>query len=470
MQSLSCLPVEGDEAQEAAATAMFKVSFIDGFPITASDIAAETTKDPVLSHVYQYVLKWWPRRDIKDNLKPFYQHKDQLTTDQGCLLWGIRVIIPQVLQARLPQELHFTHPGVVKMKQLACSYMWWPKIDSNIEEIVRSCKECAAQHNLPPVAPLHCWPWANQPMKQLHIDFAEIKGFQVLVIIDVHSKWIEARPLRSATATTTIQALKTFFSNYGLPEEIVSNNGPQFTAQPFKEFCMHNGIKHSRMPPYHPASNGAAERAVQVVKKAMRKMTYWTSLSNRLAEFLLIYRSTPHSTTGMRPDELFLHHRIRTRFTLISPNLTPIVEHKQQKQKVVHDGKKPFVLFSKGEKVLVRNKRGNTKWLSNVVLRQKSPVSYLVRIGGKIRFCHADHLLHNTGANIYMQGEDEFGDIDVGPKNTDTLSYKVVSNGESETREPETDHTPLRNPEEALRHSTRKTRPPQRLTEELQDS
>ena len=82
-------------------------------------------------------------------------------------------------------------------------------------------------------------------MKQLHIDFAEIKRFQVLVIIDIHSKWIEAIPLCNATATTKIQ---TFFSSFGLPEEIVSDNRPQFTAELFQKFCKHNGIKHSHTP------------------------------------------------------------------------------------------------------------------------------------------------------------------------------------------------------------------------------
>ena len=220
--SLSRLPLQGEEDQDTAATRMFKISFIDELPVTAADIATETSKDRVLSQVYQFMLEGWPQRGVEDSLKPFYQRKDQLTTDQGCLLWGTRVIIPPALQARLLQELHYTHPGMVKMKLLARSYMWWPRMDGNIEEIVRSCKECAAQRGLPPVAPLHSWPWANQPMKRLHIDFAEVEGFQVLVIIDVYSKWIEAVPLRSATAATTIQALKTFFSNFGLPDEIVS--------------------------------------------------------------------------------------------------------------------------------------------------------------------------------------------------------------------------------------------------------
>ena len=135
------------------------------------------------------MLEGWPQRGVDDSLKPFYQCKDQLTMDQGCLLWGTRVIIPLSLQARLLQELHYsTHLGMVKIKLLARSYVWWPRMDSNIEEIVRSCNECAVQHALPCMAPLHTWLWVNQPMKRLHIDFAEIEALQVLIIIDVHSK------------------------------------------------------------------------------------------------------------------------------------------------------------------------------------------------------------------------------------------------------------------------------------------
>ena len=130
----------------------------------------------------------------------------------------------KVLRSWLLQELHFTHTGIIKMKLLASRYMSWPKIDCHIEEIVNTCKECAAQRRLPPVAPLHSWPWANQPMKRLHIEFAEIEGFQVLVIIDVHSKWIEAILFCNAAATTTIQELKIFFLSFGLPGEIISDN------------------------------------------------------------------------------------------------------------------------------------------------------------------------------------------------------------------------------------------------------
>lgn len=454
--SLSRLPLAEDDDADTIA-AIFTVSLIDGLPITASDIATATAKDPTLMRVYQYVLEGWPQGGVGEELKVYHQKREHLSTDQGCILWGTRVIIPQVLQARLLKELHYTHPGIIKMKLLARSYLWWPKLDQNIEEIVKSCRECATNRSLPPVAPLHSWPWANQPMKRVHIDFAEIEGWQVLVIIDVHSKWIEAIPLRKATAATTISSLQSFFSTFGFPEEMVSDNGPQFTAQTFSDFCKANGVKHMFTPPYHPSSNGAAERSVQIVKQAMRKMGTSTVLKDRLARFLLIYRSTPHATTGMRPDELFLHRRVRTRFTLLSPNLSPRVEKCQKNQKVAHDGKKVPSTFVKGEKVLVLNKQGKTKWLFGTIVQQKSPVTYLVRVGSRIRFCHMEHLLHTEVENMDNDPDpsDDFPELRLAtaePEASDTANRPPAS---------------LKDVEVPLRRSARESKEPRRLIEEL---
>ena len=455
--SLSRLPMQEEDDSEVAAT-MFKVSLIDGLPITASDIATATTKDPSLSQVLQYTLEGWPQKGISDNLKIFYQRRDQLSMDQGCLLWGTRVIVPEVLQACLLNELHYTHPGIVKMKLLARSYMWWPNLDQNIEDLVKSCRDCATQRSLPPVAPLHSWPWANQPMKRLHIDFAEIEGWQVLVIIDVHSKWIEAVPLQKATAATAVSALQTFFANFGLPEEMVSDNGSQFTSQAFSDFCKHNGIKHSFTPPYHPASNGAAERSVQVVKQAMRKMGPATGLKERLANFLLMYRSIPHATTGIRPDELFLRRRVRTRFSLLSPNLAPRVEKHQQKQKGCHDGKRRLQTYRKGEKVLVLNKQGKTKWLFGTIVQQKSPVTYLVKLGFRKRLCHVDHLLHTRVPSTDSESDvDDVPDLELTPAPAEPDVSTPTPRLESESTS-----MPV-----AVRRSTREIRAPHRLIEEL---
>ena len=141
-----------------------------------------------------------------------------------------------------------------------------------------------------PKAPLHSWPWANCPMQRIHVDYAEIEIYQVLVIIDIHSKWTEAIPLRTATAATTIEALRRFFASLGCWKKSSLTMGGN-------RICQKNGIKkYVHIPAYHPVSNGDTERAVQVVKQAGKKVGMALTLSIRLARFLLMYRTTPHST------------------------------------------------------------------------------------------------------------------------------------------------------------------------------
>ena len=142
---------------------------------------------------------------------------------------------------------------------------------------------------------------------------------------------------------------------------IVSDNGPQFTTHEFHEFCSNNGIKYTRAPPYHPATNGAAERAVQVVKQAVKKMGTDVPLNVRLTRLLLVYRTTPQATTEMRPDELFLRHHLRTQLTLTQPNRQPTIERHQQQQKKCHDNS--------------RATRGIRQWVPGRIVHEKGPVT-----------------------------------------------------------------------------------------------
>jgi len=98
-----------------------------------------------------------------------------------------------------------------------------------------------------------------------------------------------------------------------LPEIIVSDNGPQFTSEEFKRFCQIRGIVHVLTSPYHPQSNGEAERFVQTFKYAMKKMIINNkNVDSNLNDFLLLYQVTPHPTTGVAPCELFMKRRLKT--------------------------------------------------------------------------------------------------------------------------------------------------------------
>ena len=145
-------------------------------------------------------------------------------------MWGIHVIIPETLQSRILQSLHNTHPGIVRMKAVARSYFWWKGLDQEIETLVKSCLTCQAVKSAPASALLHSWVWPKAPWRRIHIDFAgPFLGKMFLIIVDTHSKWPEVIVMPSTTSQTTIETLQTLFSRYDLPEQVVSDNGPQFT-------------------------------------------------------------------------------------------------------------------------------------------------------------------------------------------------------------------------------------------------
>jgi len=167
------------------------------------------------------------------------------------------MIVPPQGKATVLQELHDAHPGISRMKSLACGIVWWLKLDEEIETMVRSCSICQAQHDNPPAAPLIPWNWPSHPWSRLHLDYAgPFLGHMWLLIIDAHSKWLEIFQMMSTTSAATIQYLRDAFARFALPERIVTDNAPNFFITEFSHFLKQNGVKHTTSAPYHPASNG----------------------------------------------------------------------------------------------------------------------------------------------------------------------------------------------------------------------
>ena len=146
------------------------------------------------------------------------------------------------------------------MKAIARSHVLWPNLDHQIEELVRSCHSCQLAQNEAAKSPLSPWEFPARPWQCLHIDFAEFDQQHYLDIVDAHSKWPEVVLMRTTTTTAMIAALRNLFATHGLPEAIASDNGPQFTSAEFASFLEYYGIRHLRSAPFHPATNGAAEK------------------------------------------------------------------------------------------------------------------------------------------------------------------------------------------------------------------
>lgn len=398
--ALSRLPHE--ESVVGSEGAVYNVSaFDEDFPLTAKEIAQQTQLDPVLSRVLQLVMSGWPEVCDDKNLGPYFSRRLELSCEQNCVLWGSRVVIPPRSRKKMLEELHWEHPGMCGMKAIARTCVWWPKMDEQIEEACRVCSVCQSVRSGPPSAPLIPWKWPTRPFQRIHVDFCQDGNDYFLVVIDSHSKWIDVHHMTTTTAMRTIDELRLIFASHGLPEELVSDNGPQFVSFEFAEFVRKNGIKHTLVPPYHPQSNGAAERAVRVVKEALLKQviqgTKGMSMKHRLANFLFRYRTTPHTTTGMTPAELMVKRQLRTRLSLVKPDLAKVIEDKQLAQKFYKDlkcGKERQL--ERCDRVRVRNTRAHTKrdkWIPGTVVKVCGPRTYIVRTGHKTRYVHTDHLI-----------------------------------------------------------------------------
>ena len=396
---LSRLPVQhhSTSKEEVPEIAEFNISQIALLPVSSAQVAKAIKTDPTLAKVLTYVKQGWPSSLPEEDpmIKPYWNHRSELTVEGECLMLGIRVVIPQKLQNSVLQELHNSHPGMQRMKSLARSHVWWPGLDRDIETMVKACTPCQQVKQAPAVAPLHPWIWPSRPWTRVHVDFAgPVFGSSFLIVVDAHSKWPEVQEMKSTTAAKTIEVLRQMFARYGLPEQLVSDNGPQFIAEEFATFLKQNAVKHIKCAPYHPSSNGLAERFVRTFKEAMRTGDRDnTPLHHRIESFLLTYRATPHATTGVSPCSLFLGRDIRTRLHVLTPSLDSTVADSQAGQKSQHDRRAKEREFHVGQEVMVRNLRPGPNYIPGTIVERQGPLSYLVSVQDGVTWRrHVDHL------------------------------------------------------------------------------
>ena len=339
--ALSRLPLpEAPADVPTPAELVLLIQHLEETTVTASQIRQWTLHDPVLSKVSRYVQEGWPKKVNDENLRPFWQRHTGLSILNDCILWGNRVYIPKQGQQHVLRELHDGHPGSLRMKTLARMYVWWFNMDKDIDQLVQNCEKCQQAKPIPPKAPLHPWQWPSRPWSRIHVDFAgPIQNKTFLMVIDAHSKWLEVCPMTTTTSTATIQHLRMIFSRFGLPETLVSDNGPQFAAEEFRSFCRLNGIHHILVTPYHPQKS---------------------TLEQRLSRLLFAYRLTSYSTTGRSPAELLLGRQPRSRLDLLKPNITEKVEQKEFNQKLTHDKASVTRHFQEEEEVYARNLEGGS--------------------------------------------------------------------------------------------------------------
>jgi transposase InsO family protein len=261
------------------------------------------------------------------------------------------------------------------------------------------------------------------------------------------------------TTTATIEVLYSLFSRYGLCEEIVSDNGTQFTSNDFSDFCARHGIRHLRTSPGHPQSNGQAERYVDTVKSAIKKRISGGGgdVTQVLTKFLFSYRSTPHATTNISPAELFLKRQLRTVLDLIRPTAKDASSAAQERYKQNFDRHTREREFHVGDKVIVRdfrNATNNVKWTPGILINRVGNRLWNIQVEQQQWKRHENQIQLRHWEN---NDDDDLFEIDKIP----------VSADQQPNQQPQQQRIQQQHQPQQLRRSSRVRKPVKRLITEF---
>ncbi|UYV84041.1 K02A2.6-like [Cordylochernes scorpioides] len=390
--ALSRAPHEKTSKETPEPVDVFLMETNEESPLEAKEVAKSTQEDSVLGIIVEWTRIGWPAHCPAEKFRPYFNRRNELSLDRECLLWGNRVVIPPVLQGRTLEQLHETHPGIVQMKAIARSHVWWPGMDKAIENKVERCENCQLVRNNPKPSPVHPWTAPVKPWSRIHVDYAgPFHGRTFLIVVDSMSKWPEAIIMDHCTATATVRVLRSLFAVHGLPDQVVSDNGRMFVGHEFQEFLRMNRVRHITSAPYHPQTNGQAERVVQTLKQLIRK-NGWENISVTLPRALFAMRTTPHGTTGLTPAELLMGRRLTTRMNRLHPKESEDSEN----------GKEHFQnRFKSQENVYARKYNGKGKWEPGKIKTVLGPRNYeVIMENGVTAKRHQDQLMRRVKEEV----------------------------------------------------------------------
>ena len=299
------LPTTSDnEISEADINAQVH-QIISSLPITdkrLQTIRDETDKDETLQNVKHHVQNGWPasRKELKEHTKPFFNIRNELNTIEGLVLKGSRIVIPRSLIADIKKQLHVGHLGIQRTKDNARSCVYWPCIDADTTDMIESCSSCQHHRNrqqketlIPHDIPPRAW-------SKVGTDLFTCLNHNYVVVVDYTSKYFDLHNLPDLKASTVIKKTKSIFARYGIPEEVFSDNGSQYSSRSYKDFAKQWNFTHTTSSPEFPQSNGLVERAIQTIKRTLIKCRE----TNSVPYLALLALRTTNNSTNTSPDQV----------------------------------------------------------------------------------------------------------------------------------------------------------------------
>uniref|UniRef100_A0A8C8DYN6 Integrase catalytic domain-containing protein n=1 Tax=Oryzias sinensis TaxID=183150 RepID=A0A8C8DYN6_9TELE len=350
--------------------------------------------------------------------------------------------------------------------------MFWPHMAKEIEDVVLKCSVCNTFSRSNTKEPLICHDIPERA--KVGVDLFHYEQGEYLLCVDYYSKYPEIAKLTGTTSKHVVTALKSMFARHGIPDEVVSDNGPQFGSAEFRTFAERWEFVHNTSSPGYPQSNGQSEGAIQTIKSLLKKAQ--ESQSDPYIA-LLEYRNSPLDGVKLSPAQLLMGRRLKTRLPtsvqLLKPQLFDKVHHRikerQLKQKQYFDrGAKRLPLLIEGEKVRVQVKN---KWKPAVVVGEHDkPRSVIIKTeDGNIYRRNRRHLMKTRELTFPQQSAEDMQDFDlVTSAPTETDQTLVPSPVTSPVTTPmKTVVTPTVNPDVTVKRSRfgRLIRPPKRYSQ-----
>ena len=292
-------------------------SITSGFPATKHQLEIYRTaqaRNPITETLIKYTKFGWPEKHkLPSTIKPYWSVRGQITLHNELLLFGNRIVVPKELQDDVLEKIHQGHQGILKCRLRAMSAVWWPGISKDVENLV---KDICASRVPPKKEPMIASDLPLYPWQKVGADLFELKGTKYLLVIDYFSRYVEIAKLTSTYSGVVIGHLKTIFSRFGIPEVVVSDNGPQFVSHEMKAFAVSYNFEHVTSSPRYPQGNGLAERAVQTMKNML-------TTKDDVNLCLLSYRTTPMPWCGHSPAELLMGRQLRTQVPRVQERFIP---------------------------------------------------------------------------------------------------------------------------------------------------
>ena len=363
-------------------------------------IRAATASDPVLSALMAQIQRGWPdRRDaVPVIIRSFFPFRDELTAQDGLIFKYRCLVVLDSQQREVLSQLHRSHIGLASIARLARESVFWIGMQAQLREIILKCPVCLAHRSSPSREPLHSPDLPTRPWQVLATDLFELNGQTYSILVDYYSNYVEVDRLPCLSSAQVIRTLSAHFARFGIPEVLVSDNGPQYSSAEFAAFTRHLDVVHRTSSPLYPQANGKAENAVRTVKILWRKALVagedpiWA---------LLMWRNAPSEATGVSPAQLMFGRQCRTFLPIARSTLLPappasvhdaLVTEKRTQAEYFNRGTRPLRPLIEGEAVRMRLP-GQSTWSPGICLRSAGDRSYLVRVANYVYRRNRRHLL-----------------------------------------------------------------------------